>query len=130
MIKKIKKEIKARLRLVFNAIRVACSKPKLEMTDSMIVAQWVKYNRSFAVTRSVNHLLGLLVGQIAIIKNEEPRLRVSNQKFVDWVASGLNDSLKVNSKNTPPYAYLHTRQVKMRPRRKYRQSLDKTKASI
>lgn len=114
------REIKKRWLLVKNAIKIALMKPKDELTDSIIVGQWTKYNNSQAVVRSVNSLLGLLVGQIAIVKNEHPRLNINNAKFVSWVSSGLENSLKKNAKNTPPYEKFHTRKVKMRAKRKYR----------
>lgn len=113
-------EIKKRWLFVKNAIRIACMKPKDELTDSIIIGQWTRYNNSQAVVRSINTLLGLLVGQIAIVKNEKPRININNRKFVDWVSSGLEKSLKTNSKNTPPYEKFHIRKVKMRERRKYR----------
>lgn len=116
----ISTNIKNRFRLVWNAFRIAFKKPKVAMTDTYVLAQWTKDNKSYASVRSINSLLGLLVGQIAIVKNEEPRRRINNKKFVDWISSGLSKSLKVNAKNTPPYERFHTRKVKMRPTRKYR----------
>jgi hypothetical protein len=110
-------EIKKRWLLVKNVIKIALMKPKDELTDSIVIGQWTRYNNSQAVVRSVNTLLGLLVGQIAIVKNEKPRLNINNREFVDWVSSGLKNSLKKNAKNTPPYDRFHVRKVKMRVRK-------------
>lgn len=114
------KGIKHRLKLVWHSLKVAASYPNLPMTDSVVLAQWGKENRSFIVTRSVNYMVGLLLGQVAIIKNGKKGIDVNNKKFLNWTVDCLDYILKKTPKNTPPYEYLHRRKVKMRPRRKYR----------
>lgn len=117
---KLSKNLKTRWLLIKRSFVLAFMRPKEELTDTIMVAQWSKYNKSFVVTRSINHLLGLHVGQLAIIKNEPPRVNIDNKKFSTWVEDGLYKSLKKNAKNTPAYEKFHVRKVKMRTQRKYR----------
>lgn len=99
---------------------LAVSNPKQEMTDSLLLVQWNKKNRCFVVTRSISHIVGLLVGQLAIVKNDRLGIRTNNKKFVSWITSGLLGSLKKTPVNTPAYEHLHVRKTKMRAKRKYR----------
>lgn len=65
-------------------------------------------------------MVGLLIGQLAILKNGHKGIKTNNKKFVNWVADGLEGCLHKNVENSPPYNHLHVRQVKMRSTRKYR----------
>ena len=114
------KSIKARLRIVWQAVKLACSNPGQPITDSAIVVQWRVKNRCFIVGRSINTMMGLLLGQVIILKNGKQGLRANNAQFIKWMSSCVEGGLKRNKTNTPPYDHLHVRKVKMRLKRKYR----------
>lgn len=99
---------------------LACSNPKLEMTDTLVLAQWKVKNRCFITGRSINTMMGLLLGQVIILKNGKLGLRANNGQFIKWMSSCVEGGLKKNKTNTPPYDHLHVRKVKTRLKRKYR----------
>lgn len=109
-----------RWRLLKSAFSLLIKNRHLTITDSMIIVQWdKKENKSVATARSINSLLGLLVAQIALLKNDTS-LNYNNEEFVEFISKGLIGNLKKNAKNTPAYEKLHVRKVKMRTMRKYR----------